>query len=108
MGALGSGILGLARFEETCDPKVDQVNMPVWTAHDIARLQIAENNRGSLVVQITQHIAQFPRDLQRFRQWQSPVWYTRQVLLQRFALNKAHNQIPVTGLLKVIMDTRQV
>jgi len=59
------GILRLPRLEEAGDPEVDQLHLALVRQHNVARLEIAEDDRRRLVVQIGQHVTELPRDVQR-------------------------------------------
>ena len=51
-------ILHLSFFEETCNAKIDQEQSPVFAYHHIRWFEVAENDRGSLQVQVGQHITE--------------------------------------------------
>jgi hypothetical protein len=58
-GAEGDGVMGFAWFGVARDAKVDQQEPPVAAAqHDIGRLEVAENNRRLLLVQVGQDLAE--------------------------------------------------
>src|SRR2546425_2368371 len=64
-------ILLLAFFEETCNAKINQVDVSVGSDHHIGWFEIAENDGGTLLVEVGENITQLAciiQDLQD-RQW---------------------------------------
>ena len=66
--AKGHGILRFAWTKVAGNPKIDQIDLPPRCTHDIARLEIAEDDSWLAGMQIVQHGAKLEADSQCFAQ----------------------------------------
>jgi len=64
--AKGNSILNLSWLEMASDSEVYQVEMPIVRAHDISRLEIAEDNGWLSGVQIVKYRAELDANIQDF------------------------------------------
>ena len=62
----GMGIPGLSWFEAANDAKVDQVNVTVLCAHNVGRLEIAEDDRRLTCMQEIKSRAQLDTNIEHF------------------------------------------
>src|SRR5579885_1322938 len=65
-----NGILRLPFFKETRNAKVDQVDVPIPLYHHIGGLQIAEDDRRLMLMQVVQNITELQRVVNDLRNWQ--------------------------------------
>src|SRR5258708_22997014 len=101
-------IFYLSQFEMPGNPKINQVDLPVWCAHDIIRLEIAEDDRWLAHVQVGNNAADLYADLKYLNDRKIMYTFPRQVLAQCFAFNEVHHQIPASLLTELIVDARQI
>src|SRR6266487_1173160 len=94
--------------EVTSDAKVDQVETAHGGAHDIARLDITEDDGGLTGVEVPQHGAELHPHSEDLRNGQMLAFGAVEILLQGLPLDKVHHQVPVFGVDEVVMDARQV
>ncbi len=113
--AKGHRIFRLPGLELACDAEVDQVQVSLGGAHDIGRLEVAEDDRRLARVQVVQHVAQLECNTEHFIEWQGARFSRRgtgggipQVLLQRLTFDEVHYQVPVLGIGERIVDLRQI
>ncbi len=96
-------VLRLARLEVAGDAEVDQLQRPARLKHDVARFQVAEDDRRVLLVEIVEHHCQLPGPDQRL----PLVEATRRSAydrIQRLTGHVFHDQIGVIALAEVVHD----
>ena len=73
-------------------------------AHDVRGLDIAEDKRRLLAVQVREYGAELLADIQYFIEWEPGTVGPFEILFQRLARNKAHYHVPAAILLEVFKD----
>src|ERR1700686_3185978 len=71
-GAIGNSVFGLPCFEVAGDTKVNEKEVPLWSSHDVGWLEVTEDDRRLIVVQVIQHGCQLETDVEHFLWWQFP------------------------------------
>ena len=82
-----------ARLKDTRNTKVNQINMPAFTNHDVGGFEVAENHRWLLGVQVVQDIAELLGPAKHPRNGQWTAADLLQVLFQGLAFDKVHHQV---------------
>src|SRR5579884_2583019 len=93
-GAEIGSISGLTGLEMTGNAEVDQVDMPIRGAHDVRRLEVAEDDRRLLAVQVVQHGAELERDLNGLFDGQLLAGRAFKIVFQRLTLDISHDEVP--------------
>lgn len=102
------GILRLARLKEACNAEIDQVEMVVGGHHHIVWLQVAEDNRRLVAMEVAQDGAELDAYIQYLGNRKLLLRGKFQAARQRLTVNIVHNEIPASVLLEVVIDVRQV
>jgi hypothetical protein len=98
--------LRYAALEEAGDAKIDELECPIGLDHDVARLQVTEDHRWLLLMQVFEHIAELhqPAAHLELGDGTAPCLHGRQGL----PFDEFHHQKEATILRESIVDDGQV
>jgi hypothetical protein len=92
--AEGDSVKGLPRLEDARDTKVNKIQVMAWSYHDIAGLEIPENNRRGLGMKKLQHGTDLIGEEQHLPYVQTGGAIVTQPLLQSHSVDIVHHQVP--------------
>ena len=95
-----------AWLKDTCDPKVNQVDMPIFADHHVGRLEIAKDDWRLMSMQVVQNIAELLCPLEDGLYGQRSTTNVFQVFLDGFPFNKIHDQVGTLIFCEAVINTR--
>jgi hypothetical protein len=87
--------------------KIDQIHVVIGCAHDIQRLDIAEDNWWLVVMEVVKHSTELDTNFQHHLNWEALDDFVL-VVFQCIACDKVHYDVGATMLGKVVVNARQV
>ena len=81
-------------FEMAGYSKVNQVEVSIRTQHHVRRFEVAEDDGGSMVMEVGQHIAELKTNFQNINQGEAATLSSPGMPFKRYALNEICHEIP--------------